>query len=251
MTGMTRGPLPPRVYWTRRLMVLGIATLLVVGFAKLLGGSSDASSGAEQGIPAAQTSSQNSTGVDPTETPTVGTSSGATTGPVARTRHHARNTSTPTPMAMPSGPCAADDVAVTPSVPKPIAGSDIDLVLDLSTITSPACYWHLSGRSLALRITSGPDLIWTTVQCAGSIPSEDLVLRSTQPTQVRITWDAKRSEPGCPRLTEWALPGTYHLHVAALGGRPQEVVFQLTTPTPAEVTRTAHPHHGKKHKAID
>jgi len=240
MTGLTRGRLPARVYWVRRLMVLGIATLLVVGVAKLLGGSSDASSGSDRAIPAAQTTPLGPAGSSPSATPTVHTR-----------RHRVADTSTPTPMAMPNGPCAADDVAVTPSVPRPVAGSDIDLVLDLSTITAPACYWHLSGRSLALRITSGPDLIWTTVQCARAIPSEDLVLRSTQPTQVRITWNAKRSEPGCPRLTEWALPGTYHLHVAALGGRPQEVTFLLTTPAPPEVTRTAKPRTGKKHHAVD
>ena len=39
-----RGPLPARVYWFRRLVVLGVAVLLVAGLARLLGGSSDASS---------------------------------------------------------------------------------------------------------------------------------------------------------------------------------------------------------------
>ena len=37
-----RGPLPARVYWTRRLVVLGIPLLLVVVLARALGGSSDA-----------------------------------------------------------------------------------------------------------------------------------------------------------------------------------------------------------------
>jgi hypothetical protein len=47
--------------------------------------------------------------------------------------------------------------------------------------------------------------------------------------------------------TEWALPGTYHLHVAALAGRPQDVTFLLTVPTAPETTTTAHPrqHHGQ------
>ena len=65
-----------------------------------------------------------------------------------------------------------------------------------------------------------------------------------EPTRVRLTWDARRSEPGCPVQTEWALPGTYHLHVAALAGQPQDVTFLLTAPSPAEVTKTAHPHTG-------
>ena len=238
MTGTTRRRLPARVYWTRRLMVLGIATLLVVGIARLLGGSSDGSSGADRAAPAAQTSPRSQTSTLPSE-PT----SGSTT---SSSQHHAKNTATPTPLAMPSGPCAADDVAVTPSVPHPVAGSDISLLLELSTITSPACDWKLSGSTLALRITSGSDLIWTTVQCGRSIPAQDLVLRNTQVTSVRVTWNAKRSEPGCPKMTAWALPGTYHLHVAALGGEPQESTFLLTTPAPPEVTRTAKPQTGTK-----
>jgi hypothetical protein len=65
---------------------------------------------------------------------------------------------------------------------------------------------------------------------------------------VRLTWDARRSEPGCPTQTEWALPGTYHLHVAALAGQPQDVTFLLSAPSPADVTKTAHPHQSHQHK---
>ena len=43
--------------------------------------------------------------------------------------------------------------------------------------------------------------------------------------------------------------GTYHLHVAALGGEPQETTFLLTTPAPSEVTRTAEPRTGTSHGA--
>jgi hypothetical protein len=143
---------------------------------------------------------------------------------------------------MPSGPCAADDIAITPSVPEPIAGRDIEVVLDLSTVTSPACTWTMSSRTLALKITSGHDLIWTSVECGRAIPKQDLVLRQGAPTRASLIWSARRSEPGCPRLTQWALPGTYHLHVAALAGQPQDLTFLLDAPTPAEVTRTATPH---------
>jgi hypothetical protein len=233
------------VYWVRRLVVLGIAGLLVVGIARLLGGASDGSSGPDRAAPAAQTSRGSS------PTPSVASGTTATAGTTGEsggaTKHHSRSTPTPTPLAMPSGPCSPDDVSVTPSVPEPVAGSDISLTLFFSTVASPACDWTMSGRSLALRITSGSDLIWTTVQCAKSIPTQDLVLRNTQPTTVRVTWNAKRSEPGCPKMTAWALPGTYHLRVAALGGQPQETTFVLTAPAPAEVTRTAHPHPTKKH----
>jgi len=237
---MTRGRLPARVYWVRRLMVLGIAGLLVVGVAKMLGGSSDASSG-----DSARTVAATSPGTGEVTTPTPSDPSSSATG---STRHHHRQQATDpvTPVAMPSGPCAADDIAITPSVPRPVAGRDISLVLDVSSLNTPACTWSLSAKTIALKITSGSDLIWTTTQCARTIPTQDLVVRQSQPTRVRLTWDAQRSAPGCPARSVWALPGTYHLQVAALAGRPQSVTFLLTAPSPAEVTRTAHPHHGKK-----
>ncbi len=242
MTGMTRGRLPARVYWVRRLMVLGIATLLVVGLARLLGGSSDGSSGPDQASRAADTSSA----AVPASTGPTATASG--THP--RRHAQARPTQTPTPVAMPSGPCAPGDIAITPSVPHPFAGRDIALVLDLSTLTTPACTWKVSGATLALKITSGADLIWTSVQCPRAIPTEDLVLRQSTPTRVRLTWDARRSEPGCPRLTDWARLGTYHLHVAALAGEPQDATFTLVTPPPTEITKTAspHPRHHRHHR---
>ena len=218
-------------------MVLGIAALLVVGIARLLGGSSDGSSGPDRAQQVADTSSSVTTPAasSPTLGPTLPTQTPGKHGK----KHHA--TADPTPVAMPSGPCAADDIAITPAVPHPIAGRDIRLVLDLSTVTSPACDWTMSSRTLALKITSGKDLIWTSVECGRAITRQDLILRQGAPVRVSLTWSARRSEPGCPRLTAWALPGTYHLHVAALAGHPQDATFLLSAPSPAEVTRTAHP----------
>ena len=245
MTGLTRGRLPARVYWVRRLLVLGTALLLMVGIARLLGGSSDGSSGPDRATTVADsgspvTESAASDGPSPDGTPGAGR---ATTNAGKQSKQHPPEDVTAA--ALPSGPCAPDDIAITPSVPHPTAGSDIDLVLDVSTVTSPACYWTLSGRTLALKITSGADLIWTSVECARAITKQDLVLTSAEPTRVRLTWSARRSAPGCPKVTEWALPGTYHLHVAALAGRPQDVTFDLVAPPTPQVTRTAHPrrHH--------
>ena len=239
MTGMTRGRLPARVYWVRRVMVLGIAMLLVVGIAKMLGGSSDGSGG---------DTARNVADTGPTGA--VTSSAPVTHGSTTGTRHPKKVDDPATRAAVPSGPCEASDVAITPSVPKPVAGSDINLVLDLSSVSTPACTWTLSGRTMALKITSGNDLIWTSSECPREIQSQDLVLRQSEPTRVKLAWDARRSEPGCPKETEWALPGTYHLHVAALAGQPQDVSFLLTTPSPDEVTKTATPHrhhgHGKK-----
>jgi hypothetical protein len=236
MTGTTRGPLPARVYWVRRMMVLGIAALLVVGVAQLLHGSSDGSSGHDRATTVADTTGPSA----PASAP------GGSRHPKHQSKKHQADDPV-TRVAMPTGPCPADDVAISPSVPKPVAGDDITIVLDVSTLSSPACTWTLSRKTLAMKITSGSDLIWTTVDCSRTIPTQDLVLRQGDSARVRLTWDARRSEPGCPVQTQWALPGTYHLRVAALAGQPQDVAFLLTAPSPAHVTRTAHPHNGSPH----
>jgi hypothetical protein len=215
-------------------MALGIALLLVVGIAKMLAGSSDGSSGADTARKVADSS---------TSAPAT---LGSSTHPA---KHHRKPVDDPTTHeAVPSGPCQASDIAITPSVPKPVAGRDITLVLDISSLETAACTWRLSGRTTALRITSGHDLIWTSRECPRAITAQDIVVRQADPTRVKLTWDARRSEPGCPVQTDWALPGTYHLDVAALAGQPQDVSFLLTAPTAAEVTRTAHPHHGHHKK---
>ena len=221
-------------------MVVGIALLLVVGIAKMLGGSSDGSSG-----DAARNVADTTPAPDPT-------TSGApvTQGPTTPGDHQGKGKKVDDPATrpvMPSGPCDASDVAITPSVPKPIAGDDIKLVLDISSVSTPACTWTLSPRTTAVKITSGSDLIWTSVECPKTIPRRDLVVRQDDPVRVKLTWNAMRSEPGCRGLTQWALPGTYHLQVAALAGQPQDVTFLLTAPSPAEVTKTAHPHQHHGH----
>ena len=45
MRRLTRGPLPARVYWRRRLVLLGVGLVLVVGIGRLLGGGSDGAVG--------------------------------------------------------------------------------------------------------------------------------------------------------------------------------------------------------------
>jgi hypothetical protein len=223
----------------------------VVGLAKLLGGGSNGSSGNDAARNVADTSTTTSTGSTGGATALDSPSYGPTGGPTGATgqQRHQQATVSASPVVMPSGPCSASDVAITPSVPQPIAGRDISLVLDISSLETPACTWTMSARTMALKITSGQDLIWTSMQCGRDIPKQDLVLRQSSPTRVTLTWDAQRSQPGCPVHSLWALPGTYHLHVAALAGAPQSVTFMLAAPTPAQVTRTAHPHnrHRKHH----
>jgi hypothetical protein len=242
MTSLTRGPLPAGVYWRRRMLLLATALVLVFGLARILGAGSDASSPTERVSPVAAV---------PSGTSTVTRSA----GPVSAVRPHRdapgagatndrkgeREKHVAPVLAAPSGPCADEDIAVTPTVPDPVAGRDVSLVLELRSIEAEACTWEVSADTLTLKITSGKDLIWATRQCPRAVPSRAVVVRRDVPTSVGVTWNARRSDEGCPKQTEWAMPGYYHVHVAALAGEPADEQFELARPAAEVVTRAPQP----------
>lgn len=243
MTAMTRGPLPARVYWTRRILVIGVALGLVLAVVQLaslaLGG------GSEEPDQAVQVAVE----TEPQETPTAE----ATDPAVARDdpdqdqgqgkgkKDRKRDRDTEPVLAAPEGPCVDRDIAVTPTAEDTVAGDPITFVLELRTILTEACTWEVSSESLTVKITSGDDDIWSSRECPGAIAREDVVLRNNVSTQLKVTWSARRSDEECSRLTDWAMPGWYFIEAAALAGEPSDLQFQLTAPEPEVVTETVEP----------
>jgi hypothetical protein len=210
--------------------VVGVAVLLVAGLARILGAGSDASDGGERAVQASAPQASESS------TPSGTTTTEAETRTRSTSRKPRRE-----PLPAPEGECVESDVVVTPTIKKAPGGSDVDIALDLRTQESTACTWQVSPESLTVKITSGSDLIWTSQDCRQDLPTEDVVVRRETGTTVDFTWDARRSDDGCPVHTEWALPGTYHVVAAALAGEPTDVTFELTRPTSAVVTKTVTP----------
>ena len=227
MTSLTRGPLPARVYWTRRVLVLGVAFALVFGIARVLNLGSDASSPAPS---AAQAAAE--TIPEPLTSPTS-----------TQSAKPAKKKKTPKApvLADPDGPCADDDIAITPKVKNAVAGRDVGVVLKLSTLTAEACTWRVSRDSVTLKISSGKDDIWSSRQCPKAVTSTPVIVRRAVTTSVGVTWNGKRSDDECSKLTDWALPGFYHLKVAALSGEPADIQFELAKPTSQVITRAPEP----------
>jgi hypothetical protein len=235
-----RGPLPARVYWTRRLVVLGVPLLLVVVLARLLGGSSDAQDG--QDGTATQAGATVETSPAPTSGPTVDPAVTAKDGKKGRKGRKNQETAPPEPvLAEPSGPCAASDITATPALTTVPGGADIEIPIILRTTDSEACTWQASPETMTVTITSGDDFIWSTRECPASIPVQDVVVRSAVDTPVTVVWSARRSDEECSTQTAWAMPGFYHVEAAALGGEGTDVQFQLTGGVPEVVTETADP----------
>jgi hypothetical protein len=143
----------------------------------------------------------------------------------------------------PDGPCEDRDIAVTPEVKRPVAGprGSVFVVLRLRTLEAEACTWRVSRDTLTLKISSGKDDIWSSRECPRAIPAREVVVRSAVSTTVGVTWNGRRSDEDCSRLTEWALPGYYHVTVAALAGEPADEQFELKAPTGPVDTTTPSP----------
>lgn len=242
MSSLTRGPLSPKVYWRRRLAVLGVAVLLVVGLARLLGAGSDGSSGDDGKASLADAPASSGS---PTDDPSDATSPSTTgqprknaTAPTAT----APSTTAPT-LAVPDGPCVDRDIAVTPEVTEAVAGPTGDVVIELQvrTISDAACTWKVSPSSLTMKITSGDDDIWSSRECPGAIPKQQVTVRSAVTTTLTVAWNGRRSDEDCSRETAWALTGGYHVSVAALAGEPADAYFDLVRPAPVYVTETPDP----------
>lgn len=226
-----RGPLPKRVYWFRRLLVLAILAALVMVIMRFISGGSDgkdADAGAnDQAAPVAgeQSPPVGDAGGDDAGAP-VGTEGEPVTAP---------ETTAPA-LEVPSGPCSPRDLEIVASVDNPRGGGDVPITLTLATKAEGACTFAVSSDSIALRITSGADRIWTTQQCPKAVPTTSVVLRKETPAQVQVTWNGRRSDDGCTTKTKWALPGYYHAAAAAFGSEPTDVQFELLTPPRPTVT---------------
>lgn len=227
-----RGPLPARVYWTRRVLVLGVAFALVFGIGRLLGGFSGR---------AAEPAARPAAAESPTGSPTAVSTSEALTGD--QRKGGTRRSQVRVPLAMPSGPCQDSDVRVVPALKNnPYAGGDVRLTLQLTTFSTPACNWEVSPETLAVKLSSGSDRIWSTQDCPNAVPHQPVVLRrDRRPVLVDVVWSGRRSDPDCSRVTEWAEPGYYHVAAAAMGSEPADQQFRLLPPAPVTITPTPKP----------
>lgn len=244
-----RGPLPARVYWTRRVVVLAVPVLLVVVLARVLGGSADG-----QDVASGAQATQAGARVSDTAAPSAGpTAQVATTGTKGK-RGKKKVVPVEPVLAEPTGPCTDSDIVVTPTITSAPGGSDIPITLNLRTITTAACTWQVSPQTMTLSITSGSDFIWSTRECPAAIAVQDVVVRAAVDTPLVVTWsEGRRSDETCSGRTEWARPGFYHVEAAALGGEATEVQFELVAPSAPVVTQTAEPEPqgGRKNRRSD
>ena len=233
-----RGPLPARVYWTRRLLLVGVALALVFGVAHLLGGTTSGTTGGANGAPrpvGAQAATTTSAPALVPASPSATPAEASAASPVAT------GSATSTALAQPTGRCVNSDILAVPTVPSPAyAGQPVALDLSLTTKQSPACNWTVGPDSLVVKVTSGTDRIWSTQDCADAVPRRDVVVRRDHPVTVTVVWNAHRSDADCTSDTPWVDLGYYHVVAAAFGSDPTDRQFVLV-PLPVATKTVTEP----------
>ena len=170
--------------------------------------------------------------------PTV-TEVAPTAAPTTRAKH---KPSKRKPLAQPDGPCAPEDVLITPRLPDPHAGAPVTIVLLLTTQKSEACTFEVDPESVFLTVSADDGPIWSSQDCPSAIPTTSVVARRERAARVVVTWHGRESDPTCARSTPWVLAGEYVASAVARGSvSPIDVGFVLLPAERATVTITPTP----------
>lgn len=194
-----KGPLPPKVYWRRRLVVLAILLAVVVVLVIVFVPRGDASPGRTPGTTSSDPASPADPGVQPTPTPTGG------------------------------GECDPSRIAITADTDKTeyAAGELPQLWFTLENKTSQPCTTQVGASDSVFSLTSpsgdGDETYWTTADCAATEAAAPVTvtLKPGIPEESgRVTWPRARSTPGDCTLTEPQVGGdgaSFDFHVALDG----------------------------------
>jgi hypothetical protein len=192
------GHLPPSVYWVRRALVLVVFLALVFVLIRVIGGGSDPKNSAASGP---DQSPSTAPSVAPTSTPT----------PEGKTSKTTKTSETPKTSATPKDvKCEGNDVSidVVPVSRTLASGNSLNLVIQLSAVRD-GCKAAVDPSELSVTVTSGTDQIWSTEDCEKAIPRATLVLAKGKQSSAIVSWNGRRSRPGCLPGQLQAKPGTY------------------------------------------
>jgi hypothetical protein len=221
------GPLPARVYWVRRALLAGVLLVLLSlvwwTSGQLFGDGPAAAGGAATGG----------------HRPPDGGGPGAVAGPTADQRHDGDDTSQPgkhrppkkpkhRQPAAPSGPCAPAQVDIEVSVHDIAAGHSEPVTLALKSVGVAACTLAITPDTLALRITSGPDVVWSSDECPNDVLARELVVRAQKAVVYSFSWNGRRSTETCAHPGKVAQPGGYWAEAALIGADVHRAYFDVT-----------------------
>ncbi|WP_067531441.1 DUF4232 domain-containing protein [Nocardia crassostreae] len=202
------GPLPPEIYWRRRLVAIGalvVATALViwVAFALLRGGGGEDKQADGKTTTAEATNKAAGSSSAPSES---GKPSGSTTSGSAA------------PVAQ--GQCPDQSLAVKVNVGQPTykTGEQPVFGIVITNISSAACERDMgSGLQLvSVQSLDGARRLWASTDCYPDGTPDVRTLNPGQQAAFTVTWTGSTSQPSCAGERVPVPPGPYTV-VAQLG----------------------------------
>lgn len=189
---LTVGPLPAAVYWRRRLLVLGVLVLIVVGIIYACTGGSDADQELSPDA-ASQTDTPSSTEpseppAEPSPTPTPSPTPSPT--PTAFTL----------PVSVPTGPCTDDEIELTASAAQAtlVVGQGTTFSLTIKNISNRSCIRDIGSipQELQLRGADGT-IAWSSDDCRDAEDYHfETMLAPGEEKRFDIYWNGYRSRTG-------------------------------------------------------
>ena len=221
------GPLPPRIYWRRRGLALGIAAFLVtavVAVVVLVTGNAgaDAKSSAKPAgnAAAAQPMPEVKTPITPLVQPPAPTPT-------------ATAAVTPPPVLKEGDDCPDSTLAVKglTSQPRYNVGDQPKFTMVVTNIGVVACKRDVGAAVLAAYVYSlDNNRLWSNLDCA---PSNETLVKTFNPGEqvtTEVTWTGMSSAPQCPLSRQPIGPGTYNLVVQLGNLRSAPVPFIVAEP---------------------
>lgn len=182
------GPKDPKVYWVRRLVLLGALTSTLILIFSIINRPIDAQVNEDNQI--AAPIEEVAATAEPTET--------ILTTPVA----------TPEPTIVNS--CLDDQIAITVLVssqtPKVLEG--LRITMSITNVSTQICQRDVGSGANEITIVSGPALIWSTDFCNPSAAEDIRTLQPNQKVSVVASWDGMQTLKDCVKLDK-ATAGAY------------------------------------------
>jgi len=230
------GPLPPEIYWRRRVLAIGVSVVvlaLVIWLVVALTGGDDPDQNPEPAA-AEVTTSATTTAADASadaasaSTTRSGDASGSSGsrgagGSASEDADDDDSSTTATTSAapVPPGQCSDQSLAVrvTSDEPNYRVGSEPDFTIVITNIGTSPCERDLGAGLQQVLVYSldGNERLWANTDC---FPESTADIRSLDPgdqAAYSVKWSATTSEPGCQAPREPVGPGAYTV-VGQLGG---------------------------------
>ncbi|MFJ4656472.1 hypothetical protein ACIP5Y_34845 [Nocardia sp. NPDC088792] len=217
------GPLPPEIYWRRRLLAIGVlvvalALVIWAAFALLKGGGSSDNKAAAKPSTSAN---------GPTNKP-AGSSTGA---PESSNPAGSSVSGSAAPVAA-QGQCPDQSLAVKVTVGQPTykAGDQPVFGIVVTNISSAACQRDMGSglQQVAVQSLDGTRRLWSSTDCFPDGTPDVRTLNPGQQAAFTVTWSGATSQPNCAGERVPVTPGPYTV-VAQLGSvRSAPEPFNIT-----------------------